>query len=60
MTDKQENAPEFPGAFYVRLLLRVFPSREPLVDYETSAIQIFLFFNLMGLHLSGQVDQRLA
>ena len=60
MTDKQENAPEFPGAFYVRLFLRVFPSWEPLMDHETSAIQIFLFFNFMKFPLNGLADQKLA
>jgi len=58
--DKQENAPDFPGAFYVHLFLRVFPSWEPLMDHETSAIQVFLFFNFMRISLNGQVDQRLA
>ena len=58
--DKQENAPEFPRAFYVHLFLRVFPSWEPLMDHETSAIQVFLFFNFMRISLNGQVDQRLA
>jgi len=58
--DKQENAPEFPGAFYVHLFLRVFPSREPLMDYVASIIHVFLIFNLIGLLQSGQVDQRLS
>jgi hypothetical protein len=58
--DKQENAPEFPGAFYVHLFLRVFPSWEPLMDHETSAIQIYLFLNFMKFPLNGQADQKLA
>ena len=58
--DKQENAPEFPGAFYVHLFFRVFPSWEPLMDHETSAIQVFLCFSLMRFPLIGQADQRLA
>jgi len=58
--DKQENAPEFPGAFYVHLFLRVFPSWEPLMDHETSAIQIFLFFNFMKFPQNGLADQKLA
>ena len=59
-TDKQEKAPEFPGAFYDHLFLRVFPSWEPLMDHETSAIQVFLCFSLMRFPLIGQADQRLA
>ena len=58
--DKQVNAPGFPGAFYAHLFLRVFPSWEPLMDHENSAIQVFLFFNFMRFPLNGQVDQRLA
>jgi len=58
--DKQENAPEFPRAFYVHPFLRVFPSWEPLMDHETSAIQMFLFFNFMKFPLNGQADQKLT
>jgi len=29
-----------------------------LMDHETSAIQIFLFFNFMKFPLNGQADQK--
>jgi hypothetical protein len=37
----------FLGRFYFNFYLRVFPSWEPLMDYETSAIHLFLFFILI-------------
>ena len=37
----------FLGRFYFNFYLRVFPSWEPLMDYETSAIHLFLFFLLI-------------